>query len=107
MWVLNFTHNNINISVLEKDILGEFPFLHCRDHNLALLSHVQGDFFLMHLILNYECKCVHVYSNLVLKSSTLFMVTTSIRREFHIDLTMYIWVPYAYKFLRDVNFADG
>ena len=31
-------------------------------------------FFLMHLMLNHECKCVHVHNNLVLKSSTLFIV---------------------------------
>ena len=41
----------------------------------------------MHLKLNYECKCVHVHNNLVLKSSTLFIVTTSIGREFHILMT--------------------
>ena len=53
-----------------------------RPHPLRFLF-----FCLMHLILNYECKCVYVHNNLVLKSSTLFIVTTSIRREFHILMT--------------------
>ena len=44
-------------------------------------------FFLIHLILNYECKCVYVHNNLILKSSTLFIMTTSIGREFHILMT--------------------
>ena len=52
-----------------------------KEQNFQVLSL----FFLMHLILDYECKYVH--NNLVLISSTFFIATTSFGREFHILIT--------------------